>query len=246
MLSAALVFVFSACGGKNESPAEQPQKEQSAAVQETEKAETAPESETSDSAGENTASHDTEPSAETSDQTAFDAENAVVIEQISNGVKYTFNTLPQTAADIAALADRYTLADRHNTAAFFMVSLVRYIDDAEEGLAMIDVLKGPQPLSDAEKAFIKERFSDKKYLPRAYFEGAAPENNYQPDSPWTVLISDEAVSAPEGYSYVTVSTLGADSPRRICMRIKGDSHYLWEYNGVLLSIRKPAEEDPWL
>jgi len=175
----------------------------------------------------------------------FDAAAAVTVEQLDNGVKYTFNSLPQTADDIEALISVYPVTDRHNTVAFFMASLVRYIEDTQEGLAMIDVVKGPQKLSDTDKAFIKERFSDKQYLPKAYFEGAQPANNYEPDSPWTLIVYDDPVEAPEGYTYVNVKTSGADNPRRICMRLKGEENWLWEYNGVLMSIRQPASEDPW-
>jgi hypothetical protein len=129
--------------------------------------------------------------------------------------------------------------------AFFIASLVRYVEYTDEGLAMIDVLKGPQKLSDTDKAFIKDRFSDKQYLPKAYFEGALPANNYTPDSPWTLIIYDDPVAPPEGYTYVNVKTSGADAPRRICLRLKGEENWLWEYNAVLLSVRLPAEEDPW-
>ena len=178
-------------------------------------------------------------------ENSFDAQAAVVIEQIDGGVKYVFGALPQTAQDVQALIDVYPVTDRHNTAAFFIASLVRYIEDTAEGLAMIDVLKGPQKLSDTDKAFIKDRFSDKQYLPKVYFEGAQPANNYTPDMPWTLIIYDDPVAPPEGYTYVNVKTSGADSPRRICLRLKGEENWLWEYNGVLLSVRLPAEEDPW-
>ena len=243
ILAAVLMFSFTACGGTQQSAAPQ---QTPAETTENSNPQQAPESKPEEKAetDETSSENNEESTAET--DTVFDAADAVSIEAVDNGVKYTFNTMPQTAADIKALVDEFGLSDRHNTTAFFMASYVRYIDDADEGLAMIDVLKGPQPLSDSEKAFISERLSDKKYLPKSYFEGAKPENNYEPEIPWTIVVSDEAVSAPEGYSYTTVSSGGADNPRRVCLRIKGDNHYLWEYNGVLLSIRLPAEEDPWL
>lgn len=256
----ALAFAVTACGSPDSSPLPQQTpneiaesqtaegQEQTEAEQKTESTEqnNAAEAETENSSSQAAQEEGSEITEQDIAQTAFDAAAAVTVETVSNGVKYTFNTMPQTAQDIQALVDHFGLKQQHNTTAFFMASYVKYAEDAQEGLAMIDVLKGPQPLSDAEKAFIKERLSDKKYLPKSYFEGAVPENNYEPDSPWTIVVSNEAVSAPEGYSYTTVSSGGADSPRRVCMRIKNDSHYLWEYNGVLLGIRLPAEEDPWL
>jgi len=247
LLAAVLMFSFTACGGTAEQPPQPeeqiPQNTEAPAEPET----TPAESETTPAESEK--DEETKPPENETpavSESTFDAQNAVVIEEVSGGVKYVFNVLPQNEKDMQALVDQFGLSDRHNTTAFFMAAYVRYAEDADDGLAMIDVVKGPQPLSDSEKAFIKERLSDKKYLPKSYFEGATPENNYQPDSPWTIVVSDEAVSAPEGYSYTTVSSGGADSPRRVCLRIKGDSHYLWEYNGVLLGIRLPAEEDPWI
>ena len=246
LLAAALMFSFTACGG-NEPPA--PAAPQQSPAQSIEKNETPtqPESkpdESSETVPEVTA--EPEKPEENISENSFSAADAVTVEEVSNGVKYTFHTMPVNAQDIQALIDEFGLSDRHNTTAFFMAAYVRYAENEDDGLAMIDVLKGPQPLSDSDKAFIRERLSDKKYLPKSYFEGAKPENNYEPDTPWTIVVSDEAVSAPEGYSYTTVSSGGADSPRRVCLRIKGDDHYLWEYNGVFLSIRLPAEEDPWL
>lgn len=175
----------------------------------------------------------------------FDAESAVTVEVMTDGVKYIFNTMPQTAADIEALISVYPVTDRHNTVAFFMTSLVKYIEDTDEGLAMIDVLKGPQKLSDTDKSFIKDRFSDKKYLPRVYFEGATPGNNYTPDQPWTIVIYDDPVAPPEGYTYVNLKASAFDNPRRICLRLKGEENWLWEYNAAFLSVKQPAEEDPW-
>lgn len=249
LLAAVLMFSFTACGG-TEQPAPDVQQN---TTESTEKAE--PDATASPAEGttetvpeqpDETAAPEDSKENTPADENGFNAADAVTIEAVSKGMKYTFHTMPQNAADIQALVDEFGLSDRHNTTAFFMAAYVRYAENADDGLAMVDVLKGPQPLSDSEKAFFKERLSDKKYLPKSYFEGAKPENNYEPDSPWTIVVSDEAVSAPEGYSYTTVSSGGADNPRRVCLRIKGDNHYLWEFNGVFLSIRLPAEEDPWL
>lgn len=175
----------------------------------------------------------------------FDAAAAVAVEDTDGGIKVTFHQLPQTAQDVEALLEIYPRSDARNVSAFFLASLVRYVDSPDDAFAMIDVLRGPQPMSDADKAFMKERLSDKLYLPRAYFEGAVPKNEYQPDEPWVLIVYDDPVTPPEGYSYTQVKTSGADSSRRIVTRLKDDLNYLWEYNGILLSIRLPASEDPW-
>ena len=176
----------------------------------------------------------------------FDATQAVSLEVIEEGIRVTFRQLPQNASDMQAIIDIYSQKDARSVCAFFHAALVRYPNSPEDCFAMLDVLRGPQPLSDAEKAFIKERLSDKLYLPRAYFEGAVPKNEYQPAEPWTIIIYDDPVTPPEGYAYTMVKTSGADSSRRIVMRIKDGLNYLWEYNAALLSIRLPASEDPWV
>ena len=175
----------------------------------------------------------------------FDAAEAVAVENIDGGIKVTFHQLPRTEKDMEALLELYPRSDARNVSAFFLASLVRYVDSPNDAFAMIDVLRGPQPMSDADKSFMKERLSDKLYLPRAYFEGAVPKNEYQPDEPWVLIVYDDPVPPPEGYSYTQVKTSGADNSRRIVTRLKDDLNYLWEYNGALLSIRLPASEDPW-
>ena len=172
--------------------------------------------------------------------------NTVLKSDNGISVKYVFSKMPENAGDLKELLAEYPQTDKFNTAAFSMASLVRYVKNAEDGLAMIDVLKGPQLLSNPAKLFIKERFMDKKYLAEAYFEGAEPENNYEPDKPMTLILYNDLVEPPEGYSYINVKTSGADNPRRLVMRIKDGYHYIWQYDSLLMGIRLPAQEDPWL
>ena len=93
---------------------------------------------------------------------------------------------------------------------------------------------------------MKDRLREKSYLPGAYFAGATPENDYAPDTPWTLLVYDDPMNAEEGYLYIQVETTGADSRRRITLREKDGRYYLWEYSNVLTGIRLPASQDPWL
>lgn len=179
------------------------------------------------------------------DTTPFDAATALTVEAVDGGMKYIFSELPQTASDLEALIAIHDQSDARTTAAYFFTALVRYVDSPDDAFAMIDVLRGPQPMSDGDKAFIKERLSDKMYLPRAYFEGAEPKNEYEPTEPWTIILYDDPVAPPEGYAYAQITTSGAENPRRITMRVKDGQNYLWEYNGALLSIKLPASEDPW-
>lgn len=176
----------------------------------------------------------------------FDAEQAVAIESVDGGIQATFQQLPQTAGDLQALLALYPQSDARHTGAFFLAALVRYVDSPEDGLEMIDILRGPRPMNDMDKNFIKDRLREKTYLPGAYFQGAAPENDYTPDVPWTLTVYDDPMEAEEGYLYIQVATTGADSRRRITLREKDGQYYLWEYSNVLTGIRLPASQDPWL
>ena len=176
----------------------------------------------------------------------YDASEAVTVESVDGGIKVTFEQMPQTARDLQALLEVYPQTDARNAGAFFIASLVRYVDSADDGLAMIDLLRGPRPMNDMYKDFLKDRLREKSYLPGAYFEGATPENDYAPDTPWTLLVYDDPMNAEEGYLYIQVETTGADSRRRITLREKDGRYYLWEYSNVLTGIRLPASQDPWL
>ena len=176
----------------------------------------------------------------------YDASEAVTVESVDGGIKVTFEQMPQTARDLQALLEVYPQTDARNAGAFFIASLVRYVDSADDGLAMIDLLRGPRPMNDMNKDFLKDRLREKSYLPGAYFEGATPENDYTPDTPWTLLVYDDPMNAEEGYLYIQVETTGADSRRRITLREKDGRYYLWEYSNVLTGIRLPASQDPWL
>lgn len=202
------------------------------------------ESDSSSEMGEEEESEKVENSG--SQKEVYNAEKAVKVEPVDGGIKVIFEQLPQTAEDLEALLALYPQSDARNTGAFFIASLVRYVDSSDDGLAMIDVLRGPRPMNDMDKNFLKDRLRDKTYLPGAYFEGATPENDYTPDTPWILMVYDDTMEAEEGYQYIQVATTGADSSRRITLREKDGQYYLWEYSNVLTGIRIPASQDPWL
>jgi hypothetical protein len=111
---------------------------------------------------------------------------------------------------------------------------------------MLEFLKGPQPLSPYEKQFIRDRFMDKDYVPRSYFSGAVPANNYLPSQPYTITVSSNPYSyQDEGYAKLYLTSGGADSPRAVQLRLAKDGKwYLWE-QFLLADIRVPESSDPW-
>ena len=101
------------------------------------------------------------------------------VKQVGNKT-ITFQTLPQTAAEVAVGTDAQKVA------AYAVAALARYEQSPEDAYAMLNVLLGPRPLNGADKQFVQDRFRGKMYLMRSYFKGATPKNNYTPIQPYAV------------------------------------------------------------
>ena len=138
------------------------------------------------------------------------------------------------------------LATPYDTAALTVVALCVYPVNRELSLQMLDYLRGPRPLSEYDKQFIRDRFMDKDYVPRSYFNGASPANDYMPSSPYTVTVLSNPYSfEQEGMAKLFLTSGGADSPRPVSLRLAKDGKwYLWEQY-LLSDIRKPESENPW-
>ncbi len=111
------------------------------------------------------------------------------------------------------------------------------------------MLRGPKPMVPYDVQFLCDRLRGKSYLPKAYFEGATPENSYTPAQPYVlnVLSDPRPQDIEEGYLRVFLKTAGADSPRPVKLRKKGSTGewFIWDYTSLLVGIRTPAAEDPW-
>ena len=153
------------------------------------------------------------------------------------------NELPQTAAEFSA-AD---LTRPEMTCALFIAALQLYTRDANAGVAAMNVLRGPRPMTGYDTQFLRDRLRGKTYLPLAYFDGATPQNGYTPSRPYTLQVLPDLrpQDVEPGYLRVYLKTAGADSPRPMKLRQKGTNWYLWEYSSILSGIRIPVQDDPW-
>ena len=133
-----------------------------------------------------------------------------------------------------------------DTAAMTILALCFYPGDKELALRMLDFLRGPRPLSGYDKSFIADRFRDSDYVPRSYFEGATPQNDYLPAEPYRVTVSENPYSYQnQGYATLYIRSGGADNPRSVQLRLAKDGRwYLWE-QFVLVGIRQPESSNPW-
>ncbi len=139
--------------------------------------------------------------------------------------------------------------DPNKVVALTIVALSMYPINKDLCVEMLNYLKGPRPLSNYEIQFLSDRFRNKDYLAVSYFNGATPENEYEPSEPLTVTVyktshSEDLIS--EGYLQLFVKSGGADSARGVKLRKKESTGewFLWEYF-LLPDIRKPQSADPW-
>ena len=160
---------------------------------------------------------------------------------------FTFEALPKNLAELKALPEA-SLDDSFKTAALTLCALCVYAEDRENGTEMLNFLRGPRPMSPAELAFLNDRMMDgKSYIPRSYFEGAVPGNDYTPTVPYTVKVISNQYSSLENGNYMKLllNSGGADSPRSVTLRkTGGGTWYLWEQN-LLVDIRIPTSQDAW-
>lgn len=159
---------------------------------------------------------------------------------------FTFAALPESLAQMQALPEA-TLDNPFKTAALTVCALCAYAADKEIGTQMLNWLRGPRPLSGQDISFLNDRFRDgKTYVPFSYFRGATPENDYTPAQPYTVTIETNPYSdANAGYKKLFVRSGGADNPREIVLRMKGDGQWLLWDQALLVGIRDPKSADPW-
>ena len=76
-----------------------------------------------------------------------------------NAVKQiTFGAIPHSLEQLRALPQA-ALATPFDTAALCVMALCAYPADKEQALQMLNYLRGPRPLSEFEKQFIRDRFT---------------------------------------------------------------------------------------
>ena len=159
---------------------------------------------------------------------------------------FTFEKLPESLSEFQNIPQA-SLESPYGTAALTVVALCVYAADKSVGIELLNYLKGPRPLSNHEISFIDDRLRDgKTYVPFSYFKGAKPENSYTPDKPYSITVESNPYSdANEGYKKLLIRSGGADTPREIQLRMKGDGRwFLWE-QFLLPDIRIPKSADPW-
>jgi len=170
--------------------------------------------------------------------------------QVSNGrnhaESFTFASLPASVAELKALPEA-SLDSAFKTTALCIAVLCNLEKDEKATWEMLDYLKGPETVSEREKAFIKERLAGKQYKTLSFFEGATPDNGYAPVTPYTITVSENPYSfTEENWATLYVTSGGADSSRPIKLRRKPSTNQ-WFVNDIqcLADIRIPTQQDAW-
>lgn len=164
----------------------------------------------------------------------------------NKSITIDFSGFPESYEEFVSLPEA-KMETPFETAAMTVLAFCVYSKDKDLAIKMLNFLRGPRPLSGIDVNFIRDRFMDgKNYIPRSYFKGATPENDYTPDLPLKITVSENPYSHEnEGYAKLLVRSGGADSPREIVMReAKDGKWYLWD-QFLLADIRQPESADPW-
>ena len=160
--------------------------------------------------------------------------------------KITFDVLPQNEEEVRGLLKDGGTSEFF-VAALSVTALCKYESDPEEAIRMLNVLRGPQPMTDYEVSWVRERLDGKEYKARSFFEGATPANNYQVREPFSIIVSSNPYSYDsEGLAILYLKSGGTDYERPVKLRKKVSSGewFLWEIQ-YLADIRVPIAEDPW-
>jgi len=159
---------------------------------------------------------------------------------------FTFSTIPQNVDELKALPEA-SLNSAFKTTALAMLALLRYETSAEDSIAMLNFLSGPDPLSQREIDFIKERMANAPYIARSFFEGSTPANNYAATVPYKIKIKENKYSFDEeNYATMWVTSSGADSERSVKLRKKPSSGQWFIIDlQCLAGIRKQVSDDKW-
>lgn len=160
-------------------------------------------------------------------------------------VEVVLEKLPDSVEEFKMLLDEKQ-TNEFEVAALTVAALCMYPKDKEICISMLNALRGPRELSPFDIQFLRDRFADKDYVPRSFFKGATPANDYTVSEPYTIEVQVNPYTyADEGYAKLQLQSGGADSLRPVQLRKAKDGRwYLWE-QFLLSDIRPPESTNFW-
>ncbi len=179
------------------------------------------------------------------------AKAKAVVEAVTNNTtEVRIDTIPASLEELKKLSI-CDLTVPANVVAMTIIAYNVYTVDKEAGKEIYNFLKGPSPLSAQDISFLNDRvMANGEYLPRSYFEGATPENNYTPNEPGVIKVSLGAHSKDQydqGYLTLFVHSGGADNDRPVTLRKKASTGewFIFQDAGLYMGIRPAKEANPW-
>jgi len=155
--------------------------------------------------------------------------------------------MPKSVEELNGIINEYN-KDPFKMAALCVAVFCNYENNVEETIKMVNVIKGPEDLSNYDIQFLKDRLDKKGYVVRSYFNGTSVENDYTiPADLYEIEVSDNPYSyQDDGYVTLYLKSSGADSLRPIKLRKKDSTGewFLWEHT-FLSDIRIPKSMDSW-
>ena len=163
-----------------------------------------------------------------------------------NEAIYTFDKIPTSVEDFNGI-DAYLREPTFAPAAFIMV-MCNYEKDKETCYKLLDILNGPKEFNNFDKSYYEDRFMDGKfYKPFSYLEGAKPDNNYVPNTPYVVHVWENP-NGPieENYKGLLMVSSGADNKRQATVRLKpSEGNWYLTQEMLLGDIKIPVKDDEW-
>ncbi len=175
-------------------------------------------------------------------------------------ITYTFDKLPATLDELKEFSLKSDVQGDYDYGMFApmaatIIALHTYGTNKDEAYKMLEYVYGPdQTFSNIDKQFVQTQFytAANKVLQDCYFGGAAPENGYKPDEPFTITLEEGpyVLKAKNGKPERHMSFIyfaGADTERYmdVCQSSDG-TWYAYEsnYKHLLASVKEPITELP--
>ena len=175
-------------------------------------------------------------------------------------ITYTFDSLPTTLEDLKKFSLKSNVEGDFDYGMFApmaatILALHAYGTNKEEAYKMLEYVYGPnQTFSSFDQQFVQTQFYTEanKVLQNCYFGGAAPENGYTPDKPFTITLEEGPyfMKATDGTPERHMSFIyfaGADTERYMdVFKSSGGTWYAYEsnYKHLLASVKEPTSELP--
>ena len=172
--------------------------------------------------------------------------------------KVFFNELPQSVEELKQI---YRTGDngKYITMALAICAFRIWTPETQDVCnGMLEaILNSPtcgMTFNNFGKQFVKDRMMQNNkfpYIANAYFDGATPENGYQPTEPLTITLEEYVYNIPASTMYgptlnlerVVTNFKGADTARYmdLYMDPKDNQWYIWSdsYKGLLADIKNP-------